>query len=809
MTRPAADNPIVLLLFLFPLFFPRNSLAADSAVSSPVAEKNTQSGKKTNPEVSPALDQLRFADGLYRRKMYRMAADEYRKMIQMFPQDPHIPDALFFQGEALRFLGMHKKAAKVYTELCRRYPKEARASQAAVRLGIFALQDGDPKSAASRLKNIPSHQLPPVLNELRHYYLGVALARLKDQKGAQKQYQILAQKNLDPAFPLRAWARLSLVQLLRREKKDKQALKWLDELRNSSSTPAELRAEIYFTSGEIHFYAEEYASAVNAYNQLLRCCADSRYAKQSLLNDSWALLQLKQPQEVINLFNQYGHDVELTSEGQRLLGEALLMLQRDEQARTYFQHVLTFRDTPFRADALFRLIEIAWRLKDYSACVKQAHSFLQEFPRERSAATVAALMGQALIAQKKYPEAARAYESALRDYWGNWPHRKEAEQTLADLYRNLGEYKKAARIYRNQAKSLSSPTEQATALLKAGDCLQLGKDPVGAFADYLAVTTRYPQVPQASTAQMRMAEITIRKKSYAEAVGLLDKLLKKQTLSPERRARALYLRGSAKFSLNQTDAALADLKQSLSGAPFSDINLARLFYAQALWEKGDAASALKLFQGLLRQKEVNRSIPPELLREIGESFLKTNDFDTATACWHLLLFQKDRSFAFDGQLGLARVALARNEPATAEKILEKLKEESADTPSNRARALAYLGNALWQQKKKDQAALAFDDALKLTSTDTTAMAMARLGKAEVLFKDKKYEPALSYATSVFVLYNNPELTPKAMLLTLRILALQKRFKESKVVLKELKTRYPAILNDYRTRPENRDLFQHF
>jgi TolA-binding protein len=97
---------------------------------------------QSQPQQQPAAGN--DASRLYRLGQEKLtdspqtAALFFNQLIQEFPQDPLVPDAMFFVGEAIEKEGRHDDAIEAFEAMAGRWPLASRAAQALWRAGQIA-----------------------------------------------------------------------------------------------------------------------------------------------------------------------------------------------------------------------------------------------------------------------------------------------------------------------------------------------------------------------------------------------------------------------------------------------------------------------------------------------------------------------------------------------------------------------------------------------------------------------------------------------------------------------------------------------
>lgn len=143
-----------------------------------------------------AVDKFNFATGLLIRDEPELAADEFRELLQKFPQFEQADVAWFRLGEALRKANDNKAAITAFNKVVQDYPKSERTPQANYLLAGLLLND-QPKAAAAAYGAAAANA---ALAESALFGQAEALYRASDWPAAATAYQSLLQKFPDTKY---------------------------------------------------------------------------------------------------------------------------------------------------------------------------------------------------------------------------------------------------------------------------------------------------------------------------------------------------------------------------------------------------------------------------------------------------------------------------------------------------------------------------------------------------------------------------------------------------------------------------------
>lgn len=103
--------------------------------------------ESADPSISGDKSALDFANGLYARKMYEPAIEEYQKFIRNNPASPLLAEASFRAAESYFFMKKYSEAIEKYESFSKAYPQDERAYTAFFRAAMAKYYAGDLQGA--------------------------------------------------------------------------------------------------------------------------------------------------------------------------------------------------------------------------------------------------------------------------------------------------------------------------------------------------------------------------------------------------------------------------------------------------------------------------------------------------------------------------------------------------------------------------------------------------------------------------------------------------------------------------------------
>lgn len=757
---------------------------------------------------SSAEEAYRFAEGHYRRQHYERAAQQFELVVQSFPQFDKRDKACFLWAESLRLAEQFDLAGRVYVTVVQTFPESEYAPRSAVVLGSLLIQEGKLDNAMSVLDMGLKLDPPADYREELHYFLGVCAHRKGDSKTALEHFSKLPAA-FDAEHAYRAHARLNLGYLLRAAGKNKEAAAAFEELVQHKAVEAAVIEEALFQLGDLAFAAKDYQEAARYYRQQLDAYPLGKHSQNATVELAWSLYNLERYSEVAELLSE---QPKITSEDKfYLLGSSSKQMGLFEAAAAQFDALLQKHpEGRLIKHAKFDLVECAFRMKRYDEAIGRAKAFLQNHAGHEHTSDVSYFLAYSLYEADRHEEAALQFESLLDRAGPTWEYREDALFMLADIYAKLNRSADSAAALR-QVMAVEDSAHRDRALLMAAEAAQSAANLESAITDYKRFLEAFPDSKLLPNAMLQLADLLTRQND-PEAADVLGKFLAafpKHAFVP----RAHYLRGNIHYNDNRFSEAISDFRQATSHQDFPERDFARLMLAYSLWEEGvrsDAPEhgkeALEVFAELIKLDSLRQDFVPDLLQIIGQKYVARNNLAAAARCYELLGAHEDLGIALIGQLGGGKIAFRKGDFEAARIAFNDVRTRAGEDEELQAEAISYLGETLRRLGRVEEAHVALRDGLALKSVrDTSTKSRLLLALARVLLTEGESQRALDYASSVYFVYNDPEMAPEAMVLALQIETRAGKMKDACAIAGELTDRYPGTWARFRADAENAEL----
>lgn len=736
-----------------------------------------------------ASDRLRFADGLYVRGLYDLAAKEYLALIRDEPPGVPLDTVLFRIGECNRHLGRREMAERYYKRLVNDYPDSPHRALAGFRRAELYVSSGQYLDAVNLLRALLETRPPDDVAASVHYYLGWCLDKLRLRNEAEGHLKTVIERF--PESPFFTYACLALAELYGREGKPASDVRALYRQAAERPTTARSGAEALFQWAEHAFRAGDYAESADAYEALLRRYPEDERLPEARLQIAWAFLKAGRYEATRKLAEEQlaaGDDREDEEEWLYLQANSLRQMQKFAQALAAYDRLLTQYPAGRRRVA---------------AAYEKA---LMAFRRGRYDEVLAGLAGLEptpdieqdffwLLAES---HAARGHrEEALADFRKlveRWPNSERAPQALyrqAELEQAGGDLVAAAQTFRGVAEQFPQHDLAPDALFSAGYCRGRIGQHEEALKDWSELVEKYPEYSRADVALYQVAAAQIQLARPEDAHRTLEDLLEKfpQTDRAGDALEALGLLHEQAGRLEQAEAALREAlgRQSDKAArPRIQFRLATVMQKQ-----GRENEAAALIQSLLATA-VRKDMPPALLEWLADFQFRQGAPKEALGAARVLVEQADTpAWKQIGWYWVGRAQQALGRAQEAGEAYEKALQQDART-AEAAESALKLGELKLGIGDAVGAAFAFQQAAERSAEPELMSVRARsyFGLARTAAAQKQWEEAARFYMSVAVLFDDPELAPQSLYEAATLYDRIGRAGESRQAREELRKRYP-------------------
>lgn len=748
--------------------------------------ENPQTAPSTNSSAPQAdfggiKDRLDFADGLYNRNLYDLAAVEYLKFIRDYPQHERAADCRFRLAESYYQLKQPENALKYFQEFLSTPAEHPQKATAQLRTGEILYQLDRKQEALEHFKTISS-TLPAGKNltaaylagrihydmgqweqalaefdkvslakeehaqkELASLYRGETLIKLNRPDAAIEQFKQLMASN-DKETRQRAAASLAMAQYQNKAYAEAAAnFKLASETENSEL------AETYRSNRLLALYSGGmYAELVQTFNDPKKL-ADGPAKSMEMLMAADAYQRLKQPTNALPLFdsviaaeNSNPKDREAAQIGK---AECLLELSRAEEA---YQALKQYpQETKFNPDR--------WIYIDAKSAVQSGHhaealiqygKLLQEFPE--SPYHAAALLEQAylFLDTNRIPEAIQH----LSRFTDRYPDHPLTERTLANR-------------------------------IKLEIQSHLWTEAIGHAEEFIA---RYPAGNQTEDIQYDLTTLYLETRQYPKAIGKIESHLAQYPNSTHK-PQLLFSRAYTRQLSGQMEEAVKEYKSLPLETLPEDLRYAAIKNtAYCYIQLNQLDKAADQYVQLIRQPG-NTDLDDEIYLWLLEYFIKANKPGESE-----LIFKELDALPVNRANPLFLFYRAENERLNGrfEAATLQYGEYLAKDQLFLAPASVGLGLAQLEKKQFDDAITSFNSAIHHAGDDFETSLKAREGLSATYEAMGNHEESAKASLAIAILYEDAAVVPAALSRAANHFLAAGKTDEAKRCVTELVERYP-------------------
>jgi TolA-binding protein len=740
---------------------------------------------------APALEpgeQMQFADGLYARGMYDMAAREYRRLVEEAPGFENL-DAVFYRlAECSRQLGDKKAADEFYRRLVADYPQSGFRSKAGLREAELLVAAARYADAVPALRQLLDQNPPPDIAAPAGYYLGYSLKRLPAAADAAAAFQDVLARHPDSPFAGFAGLELAEIHLQSDGGQDKARAIYEQVLKKPASP--RVAAEASFQLAELAYRARDYPASAGAYQRLLKEFPDDRRVGEAMLQAAWSFYQAEQYPDALALADRALRD---EGQGQEaawlyLKANTVRQLGKGEQSAAIYDRLLKkFPHGPLATAAAYERALLSFREGNYEQVIEQ---FRQTAPTAVTEQDLNWLLAESYAAMGQRTNALAHYRVIAERF-------PDGERAAAALFRvgaleqEEGRSPEAAAAYQRVVEKYPKHELAPDALFSAAAVLAHTRKYSDARKLWTRLLKEYPDYARTDETLYQKALTEIQADDRAAALQSLARLVKEFQASVHR-ADAFHWRGILFEQQGKAAEAERDLRAALEAKPSDELaRKIRFRLATVLQKQDKLEESAALLQGLLAAG-VASNMPPALLEWLAHFHLDRNAFEPAAEAARAL--ESVSSGADWKQIAWFLIGSAeagRGQAAPARAAFEKALQQDARTREG-AEAALRLGQLALDEKRYDDAETFYQRGGELAQSSEVLDVRARsyYGLGMTARARARWDEASRYFLGMAILFDDPELTPECLYRAAEALVMLDRIPDLEKTLAELRQRYP-------------------
>src|SRR5438874_7669520 len=543
------------------------ALPADESIDRTLRSLKEESSEPRAREGEGAAQrQLHYANGLFTRKLYDLAAPEYQKYLDDYPGRAGRANAYFSLGECSRNLNRASSARTSFQKVLNDYGDSEFAGPAAYALAEMAFTQKDYAAALPLFHRSAGKSKESAVALSAHYFEARCLEVLGRKEEASNIYMEVAEAG-NPN-PYREDARWTAASILAARGRKVDALKQYEALVNETQKPA-LKAEsavrggiialdlVQADKGKIDEAMAERATALLQKGRTLpeagkfRAIAQVGLRRLQYQTGQYAqlLADYKKEQEKLPEAAQ-AEVLLLAANSERQLGHS------KEAEALYHQIISNYPDREEAKDAAYqRLINVY--NADPSSLLAAVEEFLATNPTSERADQAKLLKAEALYKRQNCAEAVPIY-GELRASQLSAKLRAEAAYKLGLCHAQMKNIPGVVEASTYYVQTFPDDPQVAAVLAQRALAYEQDKNYSAALADLNTILTKYPKAHEREASLQLKALILGQQENNRAMMETFRQLLREFPKSSVA-AQAQYYIGKAAFEAKEYKTALAAL----------------------------------------------------------------------------------------------------------------------------------------------------------------------------------------------------------------------------------------------------------
>jgi len=747
-----------------------HALPADDSVDG-VLRSLKQESSDTGVREGEASDQrqLEYANALFTRKLYDLAAPEYQKYLDDYPGRPGRANAYWSLGECYRNLGKAAGARTNFQKVLNDYGESEFAGPAAYALAEMAFTDKDYATALPLFHRAAGKSKEPAVTLSARYFEARCLEATGRKDEAADIYAQVA--DAGNANPYREDAHVTAASIFANKGRKLEALKQYEALVNESQKPA-LKAEsavrggmialelVQADKGKIDKAMADRAAALLQKGRTLpeagkfRAIAQVGLRRLQYQTGQYAQLLADYKKELEKLPEAAQAEVlMLAANSERQLGNS------KEAEALYRQIISKYPDREEAKDAAYqRLINVY--NADPLALSAAVDEFVATNPTGERADQAKLLKAEALYKQQNYNDAASIY-GELRGSQLSTRLRAEAAYKLGLCHVQMKNVPGVIEAFTYYVQTFPDSPEVPAALSQRAVAYEQSKNYTAALADLTTVLTKYPRAREREATLQLKALILGQQENTKGMVETFRQLLREFPKSSVA-AQAQYYIGKAAFEAKDYKTALTTLNtaRQLNKEQYYNLASLRIILCQ-FYLKDRPVLTREVNNFMAESRNGGMNVPPEVLEWLGIEYYNEKNFQAAEKYLGALRkIENPGNVKPDFLFYLGDAATKLKNSAEAEDAFAKYLQTSKD-PAGKAKVLLALGAVKISAHKPDEAQKIAEEIMTL-QPEGRVNAEARLLAGEVQLERGNFDDAGKAFKGVALLYDDPAITPRAL-----------------------------------------------
>jgi TolA-binding protein len=738
------------------------------------------------PAAPPDVIQFNLANDLYVRKQYTQAAAEYERYLGQYQDGAQRQAALWWLGECYRFLNRLPAARSSYQNLIIAFQEGEFVGPATYRLATIDFNNQSYRSAQPLFERSAKLAKADDVRLSSLYFEAICLEKLDRSDESAPVYEDIVA--IGGNNPYRDDARLALAHLAVMDKHPADAFKQFEALSREAAKPS-LQAEASLKAGLLARELNQNETAAALFTRATTLAGASAAVRaDAMIAQLHLLYETNKYRQLLDTYptTRPALPDTLQPEAMLLAANAQRQLGQHAKAQAVYDEILTqYPRSPQAPEARYQRIISLYATND-SNFVKEADDFVAASDDMTENDQVRLMKADTLFKQGNYLGAAYAYN--ILDGSPNLPakYRAETAYRLGYCYAQAHDAARTVDAFTHFLHQYPDHPLVAKALIQRAVAYQQEKKYPSALTDFDTIITEHADAKEREAALQQKALILGEQGDDHGMTAAFRVLLKDYPKSDAAGMAHFYI-GRAAFSAADYAGALQDFEGARTADPKTYGAKAGLLSILCEYQLKDAAK-LTADIGAYEAAKMQPPVPAEILRWLGEKEYDARDFAAAEGHLATATDSPGNRLA-DTWLLLARTRLSLEKWDGALTAAGHYLDAGGLEPAAQAQGLLVRGDAQLGLAHYDEAQKASDQALEL-QPEGTLNAKARLLAGHVALARGKPEEAAKLFMSISVLYDDPQITPDALVQAAAAFEKAGKSAEAAKAGEELKSRYP-------------------
>lgn len=661
------------------------------------------------------------------------SAYNYFSELSQKSQDTLSISALYWSGEARRYMGENEAANQIYNSFVNKYPDHPLANRA--KLGKGTVFFSKNQSAEAEAVLLEAAQMGDDLTKGKALtLLGEISLNKKNFENARNNFSRAVQfTSRDLMLNVRALLGLGIVEY------------YLNNYNNAVRNLQEIKTKVNdFENDKVNFYLAEsylargeYAAALRHYNQVSD--VDNTLKKQTIYGKAYAYFNMKDFSNSVYYFNEFStkfRNDPNTADARLRLADSYFGIKNFDRASAIYRDLFSRDRAALNDQTYYQYCQSLFKAGKSSEAIQEFANLQRRFPSSQYADASQYVIGWIYFQQNNFREAINNYNQLITKYPRS-QLRPIVYYSMGDSYFNLGQYDSSIVFYNKVLEEFPNTTY----ILDAVNGIQyayLAKDQIDNAVNFIdRFINSNPNSRYSDQLFFKKGDIYYSMDDYSKAAEAYRDFVTKYPSSPLV-SNAYYWIGKSSANLKRTNEAIDNFNIVLERTKKSDISISAALDLAAIYiEQKQFSTAIKVLNSIIESMPTSNSIPELLFIRASAEYKENKLADAINSYDQIITYYDGSIFASKSKVELGIIEINRKNYENAINLLKEAAENRLDDIG--AQAQYYLGVALFDQEKTTDAVTAFVRVRSIFAAydEWYTKSLLKLGDCYVKLNDKR------------------------------------------------------------------------